>query len=373
MGCYKLTYIENQSPLFVSGSSFRAHEKECGRTYDLPYRNYDAALGRFHQIDPLAQTSHSMTPYHYAGNNPIGANDPSGLLSVDSPSWLKDLFSNPYADWPGYDSNWGSGGGGGGGGGRGSGDGSRSGGATPIRDASGAIIGYNFTGNAAQNLFAAIQKDQSIINSIIYGLDRDDGSTELLGEWLVSPKEVQYMYSTASEDRYRVTSFYWTKISNTGSGIYETYNSGGNDRDWSAFWNAYSPYQMTWDDALLMMGLTGADTFSDAASVVTDIHRGHYGSAALSAAATLIPFVNVSVVKNVLKYQDRVEKATDLYHDFPRAFDSDIIQNGAWSQRIKDGADWFELPGSINGVDGVYQLGINNSNEVFHRNFVPRK
>lgn len=47
--------------------------------YDLPYRNYDPALGRFAQIDPLATSDHTLTPYHYAGNDPISFNDPSGL------------------------------------------------------------------------------------------------------------------------------------------------------------------------------------------------------------------------------------------------------------------------------------------------------
>jgi RHS repeat-associated protein len=67
--------------------------------YDLPYRNYDASLGRFFQVDPLATTSHTFTPYHYAGNNPIGANDPSGLVKQyyanfwDDPLWQ-------YTVWP---------------------------------------------------------------------------------------------------------------------------------------------------------------------------------------------------------------------------------------------------------------------------------
>jgi RHS repeat-associated protein len=47
--------------------------------YDLPYRNYDAALGRFFQVDPLAHKSVDLSPYHYAGNNPVVFTDPSGL------------------------------------------------------------------------------------------------------------------------------------------------------------------------------------------------------------------------------------------------------------------------------------------------------
>lgn len=54
--------------------------------YDLPFRNYDASLGRFFQVDPLSHRSHTMTPYHYAGNNPIGFSDPTGLYSRE---WLQ--------------------------------------------------------------------------------------------------------------------------------------------------------------------------------------------------------------------------------------------------------------------------------------------
>ena len=49
------------------------------------------------------------------------------------------------------------------------------------------------------------------------------------------------------------------------------------------------------------------------------------------------------------------------------------MQNGAWSLRIKDGTNWFELPGTINGTNGMCQKGINKSNVIFHRNFVPFK
>jgi len=48
--------------------------------YDLPFRNYDATLGRFFQVDPLAHMDASTSPFVYAGNNPLSFSDPSGLL-----------------------------------------------------------------------------------------------------------------------------------------------------------------------------------------------------------------------------------------------------------------------------------------------------
>ena len=48
--------------------------------YETAYRGYDAALGRFMQVDPLALADYQVSPYVYAGNNPIVFNDPDGLL-----------------------------------------------------------------------------------------------------------------------------------------------------------------------------------------------------------------------------------------------------------------------------------------------------
>jgi RHS repeat-associated protein len=42
-------------------------------------RFYDAALGRWHSVDLLAEATIGETPYHYCSNNPVNAVDPSGM------------------------------------------------------------------------------------------------------------------------------------------------------------------------------------------------------------------------------------------------------------------------------------------------------
>ncbi|PVD50039.1 hypothetical protein DC498_22225 [Terrimonas sp.] len=48
--------------------------------YDATFRMYDAQIGRFHQIDPLADLNFSI--YSFSQNNPILFNDPFGLDTV---------------------------------------------------------------------------------------------------------------------------------------------------------------------------------------------------------------------------------------------------------------------------------------------------
>ena len=69
--------------LYNEGSEYNT----TSALYDLPYRNYDAALGRFFQVDPLAAQDHTVSPFAYGRNNPVMFNDPSGLV-VD--------YSNSY-------------------------------------------------------------------------------------------------------------------------------------------------------------------------------------------------------------------------------------------------------------------------------------
>jgi RHS repeat-associated protein len=58
--------------------------------YETFFRGYDATLGRFLQVDPLAHQASSFTPYNYAFNNPVMFNDPMG----DYPSWVPQTWDD---------------------------------------------------------------------------------------------------------------------------------------------------------------------------------------------------------------------------------------------------------------------------------------
>ena len=50
--------------------------------YDSSARYYDHVLGRFHQIDPLAEKYYAWSPYTYCHNNPVNAIAPDGRDGV---------------------------------------------------------------------------------------------------------------------------------------------------------------------------------------------------------------------------------------------------------------------------------------------------
>jgi RHS repeat-associated protein len=60
--------------LFNAGTELNA----TTNWYDTPLRGLDPVLGRFMQLDALAELSPSLTPYRFGFNNPMSFNDPTG-------------------------------------------------------------------------------------------------------------------------------------------------------------------------------------------------------------------------------------------------------------------------------------------------------
>ncbi len=99
-------YNSNVSPNGNStAQAFKYNSKELEKglnlnLYDLGARQMDPALGRFIQIDPLADITNYQSPYVLADNNPILFVDVYGLQS-EKPKWLKKILNffgriNPF-------------------------------------------------------------------------------------------------------------------------------------------------------------------------------------------------------------------------------------------------------------------------------------
>ena len=82
--------------LYNAGSELNEQTKN----YETFYRDYDPALGRFNQIDPLASSFTNWTPYNYAFNDPVALNDPNGDCPGCYPYWeLGTQFdADPYSE-----------------------------------------------------------------------------------------------------------------------------------------------------------------------------------------------------------------------------------------------------------------------------------
>ncbi|HWB93988.1 MAG TPA: RHS repeat-associated core domain-containing protein [Puia sp.] len=89
----KTNYAENKYR-YNGGNELQNKEFSDGsglEEYDAENRMYDPQIGRFWQIDPLADINESFSPYSFANDNPILLNDPIGLAS-DTGTGQRRLF-----------------------------------------------------------------------------------------------------------------------------------------------------------------------------------------------------------------------------------------------------------------------------------------
>ena len=79
------TELENKE--FSDGSGLELYATE--------YRSYDPQIGRFHQVDPIADMSESWSPYTFANDNPLFFNDPLGLMADSTIKPVTLVLPNP--------------------------------------------------------------------------------------------------------------------------------------------------------------------------------------------------------------------------------------------------------------------------------------
>ncbi len=73
----------------TTSSKYRYNSIERNEDFGLKidmadYRSYDPAIGRWLQVDPLAEEAPDLNPYRFGFNNPIGYSDPLGLFETEA-------------------------------------------------------------------------------------------------------------------------------------------------------------------------------------------------------------------------------------------------------------------------------------------------
>jgi RHS repeat-associated protein len=84
----------------VLDNKYQYNGKELNEDFGLNWsdygaRMYDATLGRWNAVDPLADAYQAFTPYAYVLNNPIRLIDPNGMYSEDPTGSKSSTIATP--------------------------------------------------------------------------------------------------------------------------------------------------------------------------------------------------------------------------------------------------------------------------------------
>lgn len=80
---YPFGLMHNYTATTQNAYQYKYNGKELQETgmYDYGARFYMPDIGRWGVTDPMAEATSDLSPYHYANNNPVMFNDPTGMVS----------------------------------------------------------------------------------------------------------------------------------------------------------------------------------------------------------------------------------------------------------------------------------------------------
>jgi RHS repeat-associated protein len=107
---FGMTYSQS-----LLNNKYKFNEKEWQdefsfNVFDFGARNYDPAIGRWMNIDPMAEYAFDWTPYRYGFNNPMRYIDPDGMYEEEFPegdgTWVGQPWSDLDGSWTWTGSIW---------------------------------------------------------------------------------------------------------------------------------------------------------------------------------------------------------------------------------------------------------------------------